>query len=69
MPSKRKPPAYKRAIAATCLWCSSLAQYEVFNTHNASMGKFCTSCADRSVQALNEAEARMRAERDGDGYD
>ncbi len=43
--------AYKRRIVRRCS-CGKIAAYEVLNTHNASMGFYCSHCADRKVREL-----------------
>jgi hypothetical protein len=62
-----QPPCLKFGDAAGC---SGIANVEVFNTYNASMGKFCRRCAkqaiaywkhndlirERQTQELQEAE-------------
>ena len=46
--------AYKKSIRTICQTCSAVADQEVFNTHNATMGFFCDYCADRKIAELKE---------------
>ena len=47
-------PYYTRDLNPRCQgqtgYCRKLATVEVFNTHNASMGKFCDQCAKEVIR-------------------
>ena len=50
--------AHSRPLMTKCaeVECSSRATEEVFNTYNASMGKFCKKHAAQRVKKLQERE-------------
>lgn len=47
-------PAHTRKIIQRKCPCGKKAIVEVYSTHNAFMGYFCTTCGNRRVKKLNE---------------
>ena len=55
--------AYIKNIEAWCdsMSCQARAKVELFNTYNASKGKFCLRCGKVKVKLLNKQESEVRS--------
>ena len=59
-------PYYTRDLNPRCQgqtgYCRRPAKVEVFNTHNASMGKFCDQCAKDAIHCWKADDLRRERE-------
>jgi len=60
--------AYTSLIRSICTRCGKVATYEVFNSRNASHGKYCKKHADGLVLELNRLEALDLKNRNDTNY-
>lgn len=59
--------AYKRRIMLHCTYphCRGAARYEVFNSRNADLGRYCTRHAEKVLDEQLNRERRLADENDG----